>query len=69
MHNSKLYWILSSTGTGCITISAFASLIDIHIGVTSSAIGLKICAITTGIKKYKKIRKRKKQWDSIVNKI
>ena len=43
--------ILSSTVTGCISISAFASLVGIPIGITSSAIGLKICAITAAIKK------------------
>ena len=43
------HFILASTITGCISISAFASLLGIPIGFTSSAIGLKICAITTGI--------------------
>ena len=46
------FLILASTNTGCISISAFASLLGTPIGNTSSAIGLKICAITTGIKKY-----------------
>ena len=32
--------ILASTITGCISISAFASLIVIPIGIMSSAIGL-----------------------------
>ena len=45
------FLILAFTITGCILISAFASLIAIPIGITSSAIGLKICAITAGIKK------------------
>ena len=49
------FHILASTITGCVSISAFASLIGIPIGITSSAIGLKICAITTGTKKYKSI--------------
>ena len=44
------FLILASTITGCISISAFASLIGIPIGITSSAIGLKICAITARIK-------------------
>ena len=35
-------------------------MIGIPIGITSSAIGLKICAITTGIKKYMSIIKKKK---------
>ena len=38
--------ILASTITRCISISAFASLLDIAIGITSSAIELKIWAIT-----------------------
>ena len=41
--------ILATTSTGCILISAFASLLGISIGITSSAIGLKICAIGAGI--------------------
>ena len=59
-HNSKLYWTLS-TITGCISISLFASLVGIPIGITSVAIGLKICAITAGIKKHKSIIKKKKK--------
>ena len=46
------FLILASKITGCVTISAFASLVGIPVGVTSSEIGLKICAITAGIKKY-----------------
>ena len=38
--------IVISTITGCIFISASASVVGIPIGITSSAIGLKICAIT-----------------------
>ena len=59
--------IVISTITGCVSISAFASLVGIPIGITSSAIGLKICAITAGIKKYKSIiKKKKKKHDKIV---
>ena len=39
----------------------FFSLIGIPIGVTSYSVGLKICAIATGIKKYKSIIKKKKK--------
>ena len=42
--------ILISTVTGCVSISAFASLIR-----------LKLCEITAGIKKYKSIIKKKKK--------
>ena len=61
------FLILASTTTGCISISAFASLIGIPIGIASSAIGLNICVITAGIKKYKSIiKKTKKKHDKIV---
>ena len=50
--------IVISTITGFVSISAFASLVGILIGITSSAIGLKICVITTGIKEYKSINKK-----------
>ena len=46
------FLILASTITGYISISAIASLVGIPIAITSSAIRLKICAITTGIKNY-----------------
>ena len=45
------FLILASIFTGCISISAFAFLVVISIGITSSTIGLKMCAITAGIKK------------------
>ena len=54
------------TITGCISISAFTSLVGVPIVMTSSAIGLKVCAITVRIKKYKSIiKKKKKKHDKI----
>ena len=56
------FLILVSTITGCILISVFfffASVLGISIGITSFAIGLKICGIAVGIKKYKSTIKRK----------
>ena len=53
--------ILASTTTGCVSISAFASLGCVPVGITSSAVGIKICAITAGNKKYKSIIKKKKK--------
>ena len=50
--------ILTSGVTECTSISAFASLLGIHVEITSSAIGLKICAILAGIKIYKSIIKK-----------
>ena len=38
------FLILAPTITGRVSISDFLSLIGIPIGITSSAIGLKICA-------------------------
>ena len=57
----------ASTKLECIPISAFASLLGISIGITSFAIGLNICAIAAGIKKYMSIiKKKKKKHDKIV---
>ena len=61
------FLILVSTITGCISISDFASLIGISIGITSSAIGLKMCTIAARIKMFKLIiKKKKKKLDKIV---
>ena len=58
---------LVSTITGCVLISAFALLVDVSVGITNSAIGLKIFVITAGIKRYKSIfKKKKKKHDKIV---
>ena len=50
--------IFISAVSGCVSISAFASLVGIPLGITSSAVELKICAVTAGIKKYKSIIKK-----------
>ena len=61
------FLILASEITECNSISAFASLPGISIGITISAIALKLCAIAAGIKKYKSIiKKKKKKHDKIV---
>ena len=49
-----------STVTGCVSVSACSSLVPASIGVTSSAVGLNICAIVAGIKTYKSLIKKKK---------
>ena len=58
LNYTEYFLILASTITGCVFISAFAHLIGIAIGIESSAIGLSICAITAGIKRYKSIIKK-----------
>ena len=40
---------LASTVTGCVSISAFNLLDVIPVGITSSSVGIKICAIVVGI--------------------
>ena len=41
-------------------------MFGIPTGITSSAIGLKICAIAAGIKKYKSIIKKKKYDETVL---
>ena len=63
----ELLLILVSTITGRASLSAFASLVCVPVGTTSSALRIKICAITAGIKKYNSIiKKKKKKHDKIV---
>ena len=47
----KSLLLLICTVSECPFNSAFDSLVSIPIGITSSSIGLKICAITAGNKK------------------
>ena len=61
LNYTEHFLILTSTITGCISISAFASLLYISVGITSCAILLKICAVTAGIKMFKSIIKKKKK--------
>ena len=44
---------LVSTITSYVSFSPFTSLVAIPVGITSSVVGLKICAIIAGIKRYK----------------
>ena len=53
------FLILAFVITGCISISAFASLLSIPLEIKSSAIGLKISAIVAAIHKSKSIIKKK----------
>ena len=59
--------ILVSTVTGCVSIYPFPSLVCVPVGITSSAVRIKTCTITAGIKTYKSIiKKKKKKHDKIV---
>ena len=54
----KHFLIFISVVSGCVSISEFASLAGILIGIISSTLGLNICAITAGITKYESIIKK-----------
>ena len=55
------------TVTGCVSIAAFASLVCVPVGITSSVIEIQNSASTAGIKKYIAIiKKKKKKHDKIV---
>ena len=59
--------ILVLTITGFVSISAFASLVCVPVGITRSTVAIQICARTALIKNYKSIIKRKnKKHDKIV---
>ena len=55
------FLVFVSVVSSCVSISAFASLVGVPVGITSSAVGMKICAITAGIKRYKSIVNKKKK--------
>ena len=61
LNSTEHLFILASAVTGCISISAFYSLFSIPIEITSSAIGLKTCVTTAGIKNCNSIIKTKKK--------
>ena len=44
--------------SGCVSISAFASLVGIPMRITSSPVGLEICTTIARIKKSKSIMKK-----------
>ena len=67
LNYSKHFAALSSAFAGYFSVSTFGFLAGIPIGIPSPAVGLKICAITAAIKKYKSIiTKKKKKHEKIV---
>ena len=59
--------IFASAVMGCISISAFTSLVGIHIEIKSYAATIKTCARTAIIKKYKStVKKEKKKHDKVL---
>ena len=59
LNHIKKFLFFSFCGSWIISISLFASLLGIPIGITNFSIGLKICTVTSGIKKCKSITKKK----------
>ena len=58
---------LLSAITGCVSISAYASLVDINVGITSYSVEINICAVIGRIKKYKPtIKEKRKKQDEII---
>ena len=54
------FLVFVSAVSGCVSISAFASLVGVPKAIiVSSAVGLKIYVIAARIKKYKSITKKK----------
>ena len=63
----EYFLICTSPVTDCVSIPASASVAGVPVSTGSSAVGLKICALTAGIKMYQSII-RKKNNNSIVSK-
>ena len=53
------FLVFVSAVSDCVFVSVFASSVGVSAGILSSAVELKICAITVGIKKYKSIIKKR----------
>ena len=53
----ECFLVFVSAVSGCVSISTFASLVGVPVAIASSAVGIKICAITARIRKYKSIIK------------
>ena len=62
LNYSENFLVFVSAVSGCISTSAFASLVVVPIDIGSSALRLKNCAITARIKKGKStINKQRKE--------
>ena len=57
----SIFIIFISVVGGCVLIYAFASLLGVPVGITSSSAELQICALVTGIKMCKWIIKKKEK--------
>ena len=55
------FFVFVSAVSGCVSMSAFASLVVVSVGIASSAVEIKIYAIIAGIKKWESIIKKKRK--------
>ena len=55
------FLLFISSVTGCVSIFAFDSLVDVHVGINGSAVEFKISAITARLKKYQSIIKKQEK--------
>ena len=61
------FLVFVSAVSGWISVSPFASSIDVAVGIANFEVGIKICAIPTGINTYKSvIMEKKKKHDQIM---
>ena len=68
MNCHEHFLVFVSAVSRCVSISAFTSLVGIAVGIGSSALGLKICAITAAIEEYlsELLKKKERSPNSIV---
>ena len=57
----KHFLVFMSAVSGCVSISAFSSLVVVPVGIASCEVGIKICAITAVINNYKLIIKKRRR--------
>ena len=58
--------VFVSIVSGCVSISAYTSLVGVPVHTASSAVQLKICAITAGIKSISQLLKKRKKHNKIL---
>ena len=54
------FLVFVSVVSGCVSISAFASLVGVPVGISSFVVGLKIYAIAAEIKNFQYIINKKR---------
>ena len=61
LNHVKHLLILVSTVTGCTSISAFSSLVCVPVGITSPAVGIKICESLQELKSISQLQRRRRK--------